>query len=83
MATQTYEITVAGRLGPVVRNALAHLRVLTDGPTYVVELVATDAASVSHLIAVLAERGCEPSVLRVSPQLPGAGEEGEPGPGAR
>ena len=67
MGTQTYEITVSGRLGPVVRSALARLRVRTDRPTYVVQLVTADADSVWDLLQTLTERGYEPSLLRVSP----------------
>ncbi len=58
------EVTVAGRLGAVVRSALTELGVSVDRPTYVVEIAVADADALWQAIGLLTQRGARPTLLR-------------------
>lgn len=59
-----FEVTVAGRVGAVVRSALNELGITVDRPTYVVELVAADPDALWQAIGLLMQRGAPPTLLR-------------------
>jgi hypothetical protein len=67
MSADTYEVTVSGRLGPVMRNALAKLGVRAGRLTCVIEVVTSDPDALWPIVRRLSDAGYEPFVLRMAP----------------
>lgn len=69
-AVHDYEITIAGRVGPVVASCLPGLHRITP-PATVLHLVVTDAAAVLGVLELLTDHHLTPIDLRIDPEPPG------------
>jgi hypothetical protein len=67
-----YEITVTGRMGPVVASCLPGLRLMAP-PATVLHLLLDDPAVVPKLLGLLADHHLTPIDVRIDPEpsMPG------------
>jgi hypothetical protein len=67
-----YELTVVGRMGPVVASCLPGLRPVAP-PATVLHLLVSNPSVVLKLLAILADHHLTPVDIRINQDQPGVG----------